>query len=574
MRKFYGRIFSVVCGCMLLATFTGCGYDDDDLWRSVDELTKRIETVESRLDAMNGDIVALQSAVKALEGKVYVERVETTQNGYRIVFTDGTSAEISDGAKGTDGKDGADAPVIGMQQEEGVWYWTLTADGKTEYLLDGAGNRMPVTGVTPVLDVDAEGYWTVSYDGGKSFARVTDAAGNPVSAKADSAIFKEVTEDEANVYLTLADGRTIAIPKAPALALTIDGAAATVGIEFGETTVFDVTSQGVEKVIVTKPDEWRAAYADGKLTVTAPSEEHKNCAELEGEVALLYYGANNGSGAAILGVKIVIAPKIGDYYYADGTWSDGGLISIEADGLNAVWAETKPAPEAGKQVIGIVCQTFADRIAQTEKDAGYTHGYVLSVRTAHPDTKETTFWSKDWEFSCLKSAKVASTWYSNVNGYQETMTVKATYGDNIATMMPAFDLVLNHFPLAAPAASSGWFLPSTGQLWDALANLCGSEVASIMKGWQTYSRDATWYCSEKASYDALARFNAAMSEIPADQKDEWDVIDSRKTYGSMWTSTPYDAESACQFNVGKDGLIECMCDWYDGDAVARPILAF
>ena len=34
------------------------------------------------------------------------------------------------------------------------------------------------------------------------------------------------------------------------------------------------------------------------------------------------------------------------------------------------------------------------------------------------------------------------------------MTVKATYGDNIATMMPAFDLVLNHFPLAAPAASS------------------------------------------------------------------------------------------------------------------------
>ena len=51
-----------------------------------------------------------------------------------------------------------------------------------------------------------------------------------------------------------------------------------------------------------------------------------------------------------------VAPKIGDYYYSDGTWSDGGLVSIEADGLNPVWADTKPAPVAGKTVIGIVCQ--------------------------------------------------------------------------------------------------------------------------------------------------------------------------------------------------------------------------
>ena len=47
-------------------------------------------------------------------------------------------------------------------------------------------------------------------------------------------------------------------------------------------------------------------------------------------------------------------PKVGDYFYSDGTWSDGGLVSIEADGLNPVWADEKPAPVAGKQVIGIV----------------------------------------------------------------------------------------------------------------------------------------------------------------------------------------------------------------------------
>lgn len=65
-----------------------------------------------------------------------------------------------------------------------------------------------------------------------------------------------------------------------------------------------------------------------------------------------------------------VAPKIGDYYYSDGTWSDGGLVSIEADGLNPVWADTKPAPVAGKTVIGIVCQTDENRIAAGDQGEG------------------------------------------------------------------------------------------------------------------------------------------------------------------------------------------------------------
>lgn len=50
-------------------------------------------------------------------------------------------------------------------------------------------------------------------------------------------------------------------------------------------------------------------------------------------------------------------PKVGDYFYSDGTWSDGGLISIDPDGQNAVWAAVKPAPVAGKTVVGIVFNT-------------------------------------------------------------------------------------------------------------------------------------------------------------------------------------------------------------------------
>lgn len=306
---------------------------------------------------------------------------------------------------------------------------------------------------------------------------------------------------------------------------------------------------------------------------TVSVEDGKVTALKEGE-AVVSVSAGGAAATCSITVLPLAAPKVGDYLYEDGTWSDGGLVSIGADGLNPVWADVKPAPKAGKKVIGIVFQTDPARIAESDKAAGYVNGYAVAVRFAHGTEKATTFWSRDYDFSCLKGAKLASTWYGNVNGREETGTVSSTYGDTMADNMPAFDCVLNGFSLTAPAGTSGWFLPSTGQLWDMAANLCGHEVAGFMKEWQTYDYDATWYCSENVSYDALARFNDTMSEIPDEDKDELVVNDSSHPFCSLWASTPYDSESACIINIGTDGLIECMCDWYDADCYARPILAF
>lgn len=268
------------------------------------------------------------------------------------------------------------------------------------------------------------------------------------------------------------------------------------------------------------------------------------------------------------------APKIGDYYYSDGTWSDGGLVSIEAHGLNPVWADTKPAPIAGKTVVGIVFQTAENRIAQTEKNNGYTNGYAVAVKNAHGPDKNTTFWSRDWDFDCLSATKLASSWYNNINGYAETMTVKDEYGASIGSWMPAFDLTLNSFSLPAPASSSGWFLPATGQLWDMMANLCGHDVAVHMKSWQTISGQVIYYCSEKVDYDVIAKFHETISLIPASDKEELEITQAHHFSTSIWTSTPFGPESACQISLGTNGLIECYDEWYDGDCFARPILAF
>jgi len=567
------RLTLCCAAAVFLSAVAGCGddYDDSELRSDLGELTDRVAKLEQSVTKLNGDYTALSGIVATLEGKVYVSKVEPVTEGYKITFSDGTTAEIKNGAAG------AAAPVIGAAKDtDGLYYWTQTIGGKTDWLTDAEGKKMPVSGVTPIMGVDADGYWTVSYDGGTTFAHVVDGSGNPVAALQDTSFFANVTVDDSHIYITLNDetGTVVALPKGAEFHLTIAGAAALADFSYGQTRTFAVESKGVTKYAITKPDEWKVVYADGKLTVTAPTAEHASCADLSGEVSLVYFGPADAGSIATLRVAVTAAPKIGDYLYSDGTWSDGGLVSIEADGLNPVWAEEKPAPVEGKTVVAIVCQTAADRIAQSDKDAGYTHGYAVAVRSAHGADKVTTWWSADMEFGCLKGAKSAATWYGNVNGYVETMTVRDTYGADI-TQMPAFDWTINGFGLTAPASTSGWFLPSTGQLWDMIANLCGGEAASCMKSWQTSSYRVDYgYCSETVGYDVLARFNSTMAKIPADAKEDLVVDDAGHPFCSIWASTPFDDESTCIVEIGTKGMIELYINWYNADCTARPILAF
>lgn len=69
------------------------------------------------------------------------------------------------------------APILGTKEEGGVLYWTTTAAGKTDFLKDTDGSKIPVAGRTPEVAVDKDGYWTVN---GR---RLTDAAGSPLKAE-------------------------------------------------------------------------------------------------------------------------------------------------------------------------------------------------------------------------------------------------------------------------------------------------------------------------------------------------------------------------------------------------------
>ena len=65
-------------------------------------------------------------------------------------------------------------------------------------------------GITPLLKIEAD-YWFVSYDGGETWSQLGKAVGEQ-GASGDS-MFRDVWQDEKNVYLVLADGETITLPK-------------------------------------------------------------------------------------------------------------------------------------------------------------------------------------------------------------------------------------------------------------------------------------------------------------------------------------------------------------------------
>jgi hypothetical protein len=105
----------------------------------------------------------------------------------------------TDGAKGEQGETGPQGP----QGEQGV-----------------AG----VDGITPQLKIE-NGKWYISYDKGASWEDVGQATGDQgpqgEAGQDGDSFFQSVTQDEENVYLTLADGTKFSVPKTPSAAAVL-----------------------------------------------------------------------------------------------------------------------------------------------------------------------------------------------------------------------------------------------------------------------------------------------------------------------------------------------------------------
>lgn len=116
---------------------------------------------DKELDALKNKVTELEVSLSQLKEAFLSNKTITTVNytkdsGYDIVFSDGTIITLKNGSEG----------------------------------------------ITPIVKIDSDGYWTVSYDFEKTFNRILDESGNPVIAvPEDNSTCVRVATDEDGNYV-------------------------------------------------------------------------------------------------------------------------------------------------------------------------------------------------------------------------------------------------------------------------------------------------------------------------------------------------------------------------------------
>lgn len=247
--------------------------------------------------------------------------------------------------------------------------------------------------------------------------------------------------------------------------------------------------------------------------------------------------------------------KIGDYYYSDGKTSDGGLRKIYTDGSTKV-EDIPPVltDQNGSErtCIGIVywvgdptkpLRGREDQNLQGDKTLAKdhpacTHGLVVSL-----DEEECTWQAsltpvQDWlnsnhsdEFLSVKSGFDASDPLNNIQGYNNTKAIKAfnESPENSGSQVHVVQKVVEYREnVPAPAASSGWYVPSAKEL----TLLCGTDVDNI------YINN-----SGTANYELINR--------------KLELISGATTLSSSryWSSTDYSRGTAFYVGFDRGGFV-------------------
>ena len=247
--------------------------------------------------------------------------------------------------------------------------------------------------------------------------------------------------------------------------------------------------------------------------------------------------------------------KVGDFYYADGTWST--------------------ALDANKTCIGIVFQTDPSRIGDKEKQVlaakgvATPHGLVMSLKTV---TKSLMSWGEDHDFSELTKCTDKVACNADINGllnYTTVIDYAAANNKELENFYPAFKAVKDYV-VQAPEKTTGWYLPSIGQWYDFTANLGGlpSWDDAINEGNDLTPNLYRW----SNQTELVSKINAYFEPLGT---GNYDAIPNG-SYQKFFSSSTYSDSGIWTWFVGKQAnVVQCWHNVrYNSDSAVRPILAF
>lgn len=200
--------------------------------------------------------------------------------------------------------------------------------------------------------------------------------------------------------------------------------------------------------------------------------------------------------------------QAGDYYYSDGTW--------------------RPDYTSAKTCIGIVFKVGAgegDDISAYDNKLTAIHGYVVALEDAHSEAGA-------WGIRTRTESRLPSesSYTPKYNGYANTVAIRAVteYASTNVNQPTengqywAFK-VASEYSKTTPSGSSGWYLPSIGQLAD-IYNLPDRAALFTTAGgadFKTSDNDGRyWSSTQKNGYDAwYYRFNGKGADAYAKSND-------------------------------------------------------
>ena len=339
-------------------------------------------------------------------------------DGYILHFSDGTKAVIKNGKNGVngtngtngkdgkDGKDGLNAPVIDVAQENGIYYWTITTDGVTNWLLDEEGNKLPVSGkdgengengeigengITPLLKIDVEGYWMVSYDQGTTYDYVLNADDNKVNAvgpkgetgaagsngaTGDSKFLSVVDNGDGTVTITLTNNDVFTFAKVASVQFKIgddvltstQGIALTAGTPLVLNYVVPDNFKNVA-VEVVKEEGVAVSVDEIKKQITITGSE-------DGKAVILFYNANQ-TITTVLTFDSSGLPVVNQELQANKAEIDHAITISEISGANNVIKLPAASDKSTVRTFNIEnVESGAKLIIEEHSDTGLYEGIV------------------------------------------------------------------------------------------------------------------------------------------------------------------------------------------------------
>lgn len=179
------------------------------------------------------------------------------------------------------------------------------------------------------------------------------------------------------------------------------------------------------------------------------------------------------------------AAKVGDYYYADGTWSG----TLSTDPSNPCIGIVFKVGAGAEDNVGNYNFFFMDNAI---------HGYVVALQDALSTAGNWGTRGVDTPIDNVDNSNVTA-----YTGYSDTRTIISTYSSGSTwTDYQAFKAIVDyHSSVPAPSISSDWYLPSLAQLGDVYSALgsISTPLTTAGTAFKTENGGRYWTSSEKTN---------------------------------------------------------------------------